>query len=145
MQGMDSLVLQVRFANGNTCQLRLRLFVAPPVEIVEGPAATTDPALPDFRPRLPLPHDHTQALLDPAAPTADPGKPGSPPTGPGSGGCSSAFSASCSSPCGAGSNGAAASSSPNSTAPTNRPTSGTSASKAPTTSCSATLSSTPSG
>jgi len=70
IQGMDSLVLNVSFSNGKTCELRLRIFVSPPVEVISQPAPT-DPDLPNFQIRK-IPYDHTQAFLDLQIKPADP-------------------------------------------------------------------------
>jgi len=68
--GIDSLVLQALFPNGNTCELRLRLFVSPPQAVAPSPAVST-PEFPIFQPR-PLLFGHTQALLDLVISPADP-------------------------------------------------------------------------
>jgi formylglycine-generating enzyme required for sulfatase activity len=70
VQGMDSLVLNVNFSNGNTCELRLKIFVSPPVEVINQPPPT-NPEIPNFQPS-PFPYDHTQALLDLEIKPADP-------------------------------------------------------------------------
>ena len=71
VRGMDSLVLNVRFTNGNTCALRLRLFVSPPTVLPEPPDSSPEYSGQTFEPRKKL-HDHTQALLDLAIDPADP-------------------------------------------------------------------------
>jgi|GEM_PF-904250 len=70
VQGMDSLVLKVSFSNGNTCDLRLRIFVSLPVETTID-TTKAGPDRPDFQPRK-IPHDHTQAFLNLAVQPTDP-------------------------------------------------------------------------
>ncbi|MBC7777955.1 MAG: peptidylprolyl isomerase, partial [Phycisphaerae bacterium] len=70
VQGMDSLVLNVSLSNGKSCELRLRIFVSPPVTVKEE-TVITGPDHPDFQLR-PIPFDHTQAFLDLVIKPVDP-------------------------------------------------------------------------
>ncbi|MFN0036749.1 MAG: hypothetical protein ACKVUS_16910, partial [Saprospiraceae bacterium] len=72
VQGMDSLVLKVTFSNGNTCALRLRLFVSPPTAISDSALPIPNSEFPIPNSKRPILHDHTQALLDLVVQPADP-------------------------------------------------------------------------